>query len=139
MAIASCSFASRVEGQRRAHPGDVGAGAERRPVAGQDDARSVGRLLAASGANGRRSSAISEASNALCRSGRARVTRATTPPGPVRSSRSESVTAPCYAPSLTVPPRAGDWLPLHPSRQRLNRSTAPIAGWTKAQPIPAEK
>ena len=34
-----------------------------------------------SAANAARSSAISEASNALCRSGRASVTRATTPPG----------------------------------------------------------
>ena len=33
-----------VERHRRAHPGDVGAGAERRPVAGQDDGPELGRV-----------------------------------------------------------------------------------------------
>ena len=46
IAIASCSLPSRVEGHRGAHPGEVGAGTERRSVAGEDDRPESGRLLA---------------------------------------------------------------------------------------------
>ena len=46
IAIASCSLRLDVEGHRGAHPGEVGAGAERRPVAGEDDGPELRRRLA---------------------------------------------------------------------------------------------
>ena len=42
-----------VEGHRRAHPGEVGAGTERRSVAGQDDRPELGRALAGEHREGR--------------------------------------------------------------------------------------
>ena len=77
-----------IERARRAHPGEVGAGTERRPVAGQDDgAQGSSGASRARAAKMVRSSAISDASKALWTSGRASVTRATTPAGPLRSRR----------------------------------------------------
>ena len=88
IAIASCSLPSVSSADRGPHPGEVGAGTERRPVAGQDDRPELRRVpRGRAAAKAVRSSAMRPASNALWTSGRARVTRATTPAGPVRSTR----------------------------------------------------
>ena len=72
-----------VEGDagRRAHPLDVAAGAERRPVAGEHD-----RARVAASPNAAVSSAIVAGSSALCRSGRASVTRARPPSRSIRTA-----------------------------------------------------
>ena len=87
IAIASCSLpsvsraiAARI--QARSAPAQNDG-----PSPARTTARSSVGLSRASSVNAVRSSAIRLASKALWTSGRASVTRATTPPGPVRSTR----------------------------------------------------
>ena len=91
------------ERHRGTHPAEVRAGAERRSVAGEHDRTQAGWRLTRQRRERRPQLAMSEASNALWTSGRARVTRATTPPGPVRSSRTEATSTWEARPHATTP------------------------------------
>ena len=94
IAIASCSLPS-TSSAIAARIQSMSAPAQNVwPVAGEHDGAELGRrLLARAARTSSGARAISAASKALWTSGRASVTRATTPPGPRRSTRSASAHA----------------------------------------------
>ncbi len=88
IAIASCSLASTSSSSEACIQVTSAPAQNDGPSPARTTARSRSGGSPARPANVARSSAIRPASNALCRSGRARLTRATASPGPLRSTRS---------------------------------------------------
>ena len=81
----------------------------------------------ASAAKAVRNSAINAASKALWTSGRVRVSRATTPPGPVRSTRRAGAHAAIVASGRRLL-GCGRWAPRSPGH-RTGARTRPVDGW----------
>jgi len=123
MAMASCSFAS-VSRCSAARIHDTSAPAQNDgPSPARTTPRSRGAGSRASAANVDRSSAIVDASNALCASGRVSVTRAIASPGPLRSIRTRPATSGIVRGAQTdvtvTDRRRASWMPVVPPRMLL--------------------